>query len=61
MNWREHAIFAATYAAAFARYAIDPAVSDSSTDATDDEAAIVAGNVARRAVNAWRRLMKAVP
>lgn len=60
MTPREYSVFESTYGAAFARYA-KPLGSDGASRASDDDAAVIAGDLARRAVEAWRRMMASMP
>ena len=58
MTDQEHRIFVSTYGTAFAKYAQPIAEHDKADDKADDDAAVIAADVARRAVEAWRRLLR---
>jgi hypothetical protein len=53
----EENVFAAAFACAFVRHTSPVAVAASDEPGGDDDAALVAGDRARRAVEAFRRLM----
>lgn len=58
MTEHEFRIFSGVFAAAFVRRAV--ALPGSTDDAADDDAAVIAADLARRAVEAWRRLAKEI-
>ena len=59
MTNHEYNMFESTYGAAFARYA--KPITDEPSKVADDEAAVIAADLARRAVEAWRRIVREMP